>query len=222
MLAVFSARRANPPAGGSEMRYLAGSAIVILTLAGCGRVLETVQKTAAYASGHPNAQLKVFSINSIAMRPTLKPGDSALVDMHAYAAADPGRDDVVVFMPPPPVRTVTPFVKRVVAVGGDHVRITGGKLYVNGRLQHEPYVVSPADYDMRINGFRIELRERGDTKWFSESGSPGRYPRSSQPPDEVPNGYYVVLGDNRNDSEDSHVFGFVRRSAILGKLVEVF
>lgn len=173
--------------------------------------------------------LRAYSFSTYAMSPAIKPGDAALVDIAAYVNAGPKREDVVLFVPPKSDRVSQrlaaqhPFVKRVVAIAGDRASITGGWLYLNGRLRHERYIVGAINYDLRIRDYRIECRYPDMREWTLVKPVQGaRTPRSAwQAPDRVPMGYYVVLGDNRNDSEDSHVFGFVHRSLILGKVVEV-
>ncbi|MEA2255919.1 MAG: signal peptidase [Solirubrobacteraceae bacterium] len=77
-----------------------------------------------------------FGIPSSSMEPTLKPGDSVLVDKLAYRDATPRRGDLVVFHEP---RTGDVMLKRAIAVGGDTVGIEDGVLVVNGRRPVEPY-----------------------------------------------------------------------------------
>jgi signal peptidase I len=144
-----------------------------------------------------------------------------LVDLRAYARQSPRRGDVVVF--DPPVDTIGRYLKRVVALPGDRVSIRTGRLYLNGRLQHEAYAPKGIDYDLRVAAFRVSVREPGDPRWeslgpaFSVRLARGAKLRGG---DRVPYGYCMVLGDNRNDSEDSHVFGFIELVAIKGKVVE--
>jgi type IV secretory pathway protease TraF len=114
-------------------RVVVGAAI-ILALAGCGRTLERIQKTLIYQADHPKAVLRAYTFDSYAMSPMIKPGDAALVDMGSYDTNSPKRGDVVLFVPPAPdivlqrIAALAPFVKRIVAVGGDRLSITGGWL----------------------------------------------------------------------------------------------
>lgn len=210
-------------------RVVAGVAIVF-ALAGCGRTLERIQKTLVYKTDHPRASLRGYAVDSYGMVPTIKPGDAVLVDRRSYATQGPQRGDLVVFVPPTSdivsqrLAAQRPFLKRIVAIGGDRLSVTGGWLSLNGRLKREQYIVGAMNYDLRIQHYRIECRYPEMHNWTLLKSQPAAHPPRWvwQAPDRVPSGYFVVLGDNRNDSEDSHVFGFVRRSLILGKVVEIF
>jgi signal peptidase I len=170
-----------------------------------------------------------FQIPSESMVPTLRVGDFLLVNKQAFAPqgwlgrwllppAKVQRGDLVVFHYP--VDPARDLVKRVVAVAGDRVRLRGGRLFLNGALVVEPYAFySPA----RPNGFRDEfpnLRETDpnvDGRWWLEL-------RRTMADGEVtvPEGDSFVLGDNRNDSEDSRYWGFVPRAAIEGRPLVVY
>ena len=83
--------------------------------------------------------VKPFFIPSESMVPTLQKGDRVLVNRVAYGfGSDPQRGDVVVFLSP--IGGYEDLIKRVVAVAGDRVAIRGGRLWVNGTAQNEPYV----------------------------------------------------------------------------------
>jgi signal peptidase I len=203
------------------LRALA-AALALSLLVGCSpENLAQIGETYKYAAGHPNAALVRFRINSTDMAPTYRRGDVLLVDMRAYSGQFPRRGDVVVL--DQPGDSTGMYVKRVIAVPGDRVTIGGGRLYLNGKLQHEEYVRRPIDYGLRIHAFRVSVREPGDRDWiavgpaFSVRLARGATLRGG---DSVPYGYCMVLGDNRNDSEDAHVFGFIEQVAIRGKVVE--
>lgn len=144
-----------------------------------------------------------------------------LADSRAYGKAKPERGDLVIFTAP--IRSNDFFLRRIIGLPCDHLSITAGKLYLNGRLQREPYIAGAINYDLKIDGYRMfsyypdeKQRTLLDPKVFRNP------PRSTwTSADRVPNGYYVLLGDNRNDSDDSHIFGFITRKAILAKVVKV-
>ena len=170
-----------------------------------------------------------FRIPSGSMEPTLRVGDFLLVDKQSYAAsgkldrlvlppARVERGDLVVFHYPVDPRLH--LVKRVVGMPGDRIRMRGGRVLVNGVVLEEPYAFySPS----RPNGFRDDfpsLREADpnvDLRWWIRL-------RSSVVDRDVivPPQSYFVLGDNRNDSEDSRYWGFVPRSAIVGRPLLVY
>jgi signal peptidase I len=170
-----------------------------------------------------------FRIPSGSMEPTLKVGDFLLVDKQSYGPSGvldrlllpPAwvkRGDLVVFHYP--VNPGLHLVKRVVGMPGDRIRMRGGVVLVNGRVLEEPYAFySPS----RPNGFRddfpslLEADPNVDLRWWIRL-------RGSMKDGEVtvPANQYFVLGDNRNDSEDSRYWGFVPRSAIVGRPLLVY
>jgi signal peptidase I len=170
-----------------------------------------------------------FRIPSGSMEPTLRVGDFLLVDKQSYGPSGvldrlllpPAwvkRGDLVVFHYP--VNPGLHLVKRVVGMPGDRIRMRGGVVLVNGRVLEEPYAFySPS----RPNGFRddfpslLEADPNVDLRWWIRL-------RGSMKDGEVtvPANQYFVLGDNRNDSEDSRYWGFVPRSAIVGRPLLVY
>jgi signal peptidase I len=134
--------------------------------------------------------VKPFAIPSPSMEPTLVEGDRVLVNRLVYHFRSPERGDVIVFHPPGRPES-DPFIKRVVAVGGDTIQVSNGYLYVNGVRQDEAYIK--------------EYPVVGD---FEET--------------EIPRGCVWVMGDNRNNSGDSRVFGPVGLDAIMGEAFAIY
>jgi signal peptidase I len=134
--------------------------------------------------------VKPFAIPSPSMEPTLVEGDRVLVNRLVYHFHSPHRGDVIVFHPPNRPGS-DPFIKRVVAVGGDTIEVRDGYLYVNGVRQAEDYI--------------------------KEHPIVGDYERTV-----VPEGYVWAMGDNRNNSGDSRVFGPVSLDAIMGEAFAVY
>jgi signal peptidase I len=128
-----------------------------------------------------------FVVQGSSMRPTLTSGERLLVNKFIYRLHPPRIGDIIVFLPPPAAHTTKDYIKRVVAVAGERVSMVHGQVYVDGRLQPEPYL--PASY-------------RGAANF---------------PAEVVPAGDVFVLGDNRNNSEDSRYFGFVPVRNIRGQ-----
>ncbi|MFZ0032211.1 MAG: signal peptidase I [Candidatus Cybelea sp.] len=156
--------------------------------------------------------IRTFYIPSVSMVPTLQVRDVLLVDEIAYRLHRPGSGDVAVFTPP-----VAPggndYIKRVIGVPGDSIAISNGTVYRNGAALHEPYENQPPSYDLAIRRYGIYVNGRP-----LDSRAADVPPRALwQAQNRIPNGFYFVLGDNRNYSDDSHVWGFVRAGAFIGR-----
>ncbi|HEX7973394.1 MAG TPA: signal peptidase I [Anaerolineales bacterium] len=127
-------------------------------------------------------------VESISMQPTLYAGDFVIVNKLAYKLGTPGRGDVIVFHYPPDP-SVEPYIKRVIGLPGDTVKVENLKVYVNGVPLREPYIKAAPNYN---------------NTWVV-------------PPDSL-----FVLGDNRNNSSDSHSWGFVPVENVIGKAEVVY
>jgi signal peptidase I len=84
-----------------------------------------------------------YVVEGTSMLPTVQSGDRVLVDRLAYDLGTPQRGDIVVFKFP---YSDTTMIKRIIGLPGDVVRLTPGRLYVDGRLVHEPYLRYPENY----------------------------------------------------------------------------
>ena len=152
--------------------------------------------------------LRTFYIPSGSMVPTLQQHDVLLVNEFAYRFSPPRRGDIVVFRPP--IQSNDNFIKRVVAVPGDTLRVENGTVYVNGKALHEPYIAQPPQYNLVLKNYDIYVDDGYGYEPLSRANA-DIPPRSMwQAPDRVPKGFYFVMGDNRNDSDDSHVWGFAQ------------
>ena len=157
-----------------------------------------------------------FSTVSASMAPALNPGDLILATKFAYDGHEPARGDIVVFRVP--VHGGVIYVKRIVGLPGERIQMRHGLLVINGVAAAQRRVPLPchdaqscknAQYDESLPGGRhiLVLRQ-------SESGeleNTGTYT--------VPANAYFVLGDNRDNSDDSRVsIGFVARTDITGRV----
>jgi signal peptidase I len=175
-----------------------------------------------------------FRIPSESMVPTLRVGDLLLADKQSFAPAGPldrlllppttpHRNDLALFHYPADPSTT--LVKRIIALPGDRLHLHHGRVWLNGAPLAEPFAVYTPS---RFNTFRDEfpsLREADpnlDPRWWATlrrtlTPSPGNPAELIVPP-----GHYFVLGDNRNDSEDSRYWGFVPAAALIGRPLLVY
>jgi signal peptidase I len=134
-------------------------------------------------------------VEGTSMMPTLTDQERIFINKFTYRFGLGGieRGDTVVFWyPQDPSKS---YIKRVIATPGDRVQVDGGQVYVNGQALAEAYVPS---------------ENRDYTSW-----------RDGQE-QVVPDGKYFVLGDHRNQSSDSRMWGYVPRENIYGKAVFVY
>jgi signal peptidase I len=123
------------------------------------------------------------------------------------------RGDLIVFHYP--VDSSLHLVKRVVGLPGDRIHLRDGRVYINGQALNEPYAVyRPSLPDSYRDNFPrlVSTDASVDSRWWIEMRSLVADGDLTVPADS-----YFVLGDNRNDSEDSRYWGFVPREAIVGK-----
>jgi signal peptidase I len=154
--------------------------------------------------------VKPFRIPSESMVPTLEIGQRVLVDRVSFRFSDPDRGDIVVFKPPAGAdtnscgvqhpgdtacpeptedRSDTNFIKRVIGLPGDRLKVIDGAAYINGRKLDEPY--ARLDSECGICNLPGEIT--------------------------VPDDMYFMMGDNRGASADSREWGPVPKKWMIGK-----
>jgi signal peptidase I len=181
--------------------------------------LKTIGLSIVLAFGIRSFVAEARYIPSGSMLPTLQIDDRLIIDKISYRFTDPVRGDIVVFNPTDQLAKEKDsngkyfsdaFIKRVIGVPGDRVDVKGGKVYINGKLLPEKYIEEPSAKDWST------------TDRFT-TDSDGQHYHLPWPADGVvPKGQYLVLGDNRNNSYDSHYWGFVPKDKIVGKAVVRF
>ena len=191
--------------------------------------------TLAYASYH---------IPSESMVPTLQVGDRLLVNKFVYGYSrysvpfnpplfegrilnsGPDRGDIVVFFVPkgagPKIQQGTTYIKRVVGLPGDTVQVRSGRLVINGeqvprqrigqvnRVDRHGFPVTVTEYQERLPG--------GHTHRIYERSDQARYDNTRR--FTVPDGHYFMMGDNRDNSEDSRAVGgftYVPAEQLIGR-----
>ncbi|KZY97412.1 MULTISPECIES: signal peptidase I [Thalassolituus] len=176
-----------------------------------------------------------FQIPSGSMEPGLQVGDFILVSKFSYGLRVPGngstiipvdqpqRGDVMVFFPPEDSRY---FIKRVIGLPGDHIVYKDLRLTINGEpVPTEVLGGKPAYAPTMVLGEETMDNATPVVKWL-----PGRDRETGQaalwggPEGEwtVPDGHYFMMGDNRGNSGDSRMWGFVPEKNIVGKAVAVW
>jgi signal peptidase I len=176
--------------------------------------------------------VQAFKIPSQSMEQTLLVGDHLLVNKfvfggrgHWYERLLPyrpiQRGDIIVFKFP--FDDHAHYVKRVIGVPGDRVKIVDQQVYVNGRAGPEPYVVHDpgALYDAFGDNFPPRtahfLQRTVRPEWGEQILN---YVKGGEL--EVPPDHYFVMGDNRDHSWDSRYWGFVDRDAVMGRPVVIY
>jgi signal peptidase I len=150
--------------------------------------------------------VRTFYIPSGSMEPTLQIHDVLLVNEFEYRFFPPHHGDIVVFEPP--IDSSNDFIKRLIGAPGDTLRIQHGIVYRNGKALNEPYEEQKPNYNLQIRNYNIYVDGQPLDPTFANIP-----PKSAwSAPDRIPNGYYFMMGDNRNDSEDSHIWGFAQTS----------
>jgi signal peptidase I len=171
-------------------------------------VVETVLLTVVIFFLVQHFVAQPYQILQVSMEHTLEPDQMVLVDKLSPVFSDYKRGDVIVFQPPAGYSEDgqdIPFIKRVVGVGGDLVEIHNDAVYVNGVKLDEPYV-----YDGQpttpLTGTDPQVVAAHVCAWSV-----------AELTCRVPSGELFVLGDHREQSTDSRIFGPIQKSSVIGR-----
>jgi len=159
-------------------------------------VLETLVLTLIIFFVIQNFIAQPYQVQQQSMEQTLEPGQYVLVDKLTPRWDEYDRGDVVVFSPPESwTNNDTPFIKRVIGVAGDTVEVRDdGLVYVNGEALDEPYTYTDEDGNNEPTTASLDQR-----LWS------------------IPAGQLFVMGDHRQMSADSRVFGPINTSDVIGR-----
>lgn len=164
-----------------------------------------------------NAQESIYTVRTSAMEPTLLEGGHVLAP-GGEQIRDLRRGDVIVFHFPPDPNAV--HIKRLIGLPGDHIRIRGGVLVLNSKSTMEPYVVHLAGPN--ASPFLSNFPSLADKESVITPDGQKMLERNVKSDELViPPGAYFVLGDNRDYSYDSRLWGFVDASQIIGLAREI-
>jgi signal peptidase I len=154
-------------------------------------VVETLVLTLVIFLVIQNFVAQPYRVQQMSMENTLEPDQYVLVDKLTPRFDDFKRGDIVVFNPPPTWQQGdgTPYIKRVIGIGGDKIDIHDGKVFVNGTALNEPYLYE--GQPTTVSG--------DQSSWV------------------VPAGDLFVMGDHRENSADSRLFGTITRSSVIGR-----
>jgi signal peptidase I len=161
--------------------------------------IKTIALSAVLALGIRQFVAEARFIPSESMVPTLLVDDRLIIDKVSYKFNQPGRGDVVVFMPPDTAadcdrskpKPEDAFIKRIIGMPGDKIEVKESNLYINDKMVQENYLNEPM--------------------------SQKNYGPSTVPPQQ-----YLMMGDNRNHSCDGRTWGFVRKERIIGRAIVRF
>ncbi|MCB1827510.1 MAG: signal peptidase I, partial [Coxiellaceae bacterium] len=176
--------------------------------------------------------IQPYRVPTGSLEPTVMPGDFIAVQQYAYglrvpvirqkivAIGEPKRGDVVLFFWP--VNEGVRFVKRVVGVPGDHVEYRDKKLTINGveikqTPQGDAMSEEPGQAPTFVKKFQEDLLGVKHTIYIR----PDRPARAAIDVT-IPEGYYFMMGDNRDDSDDSRYWGLVPEKNLIGKAFGVW
>lgn len=136
-------------------------------------------------------------VDGPSMQPTLYDRDQMIVNKFIYNFKKPERFDIVIFH----ASDKKDFIKRVIGLPGEHVAVKDNKLYINGEEVDQPFLrhneTTPIVYPIMTNDFSLEMLPGGH--------------------EVIPEGYVLVLGDNRSNSTDSRSIGLISMDQIVGK-----
>jgi signal peptidase I len=149
-----------------------------------------------------------FIVDGPSMEPNFWNRERIIVNKVLYDIRKPERGEVIVFHVPEEGRD---FIKRVIGLPGETVKVEGDTVYINGKPIEEKYLKDAYD----------KAHKEG-ALYNKYSGDRSNFPNSSFPDGTVPEGMVFVMGDHRDNSEDSRMIGFIPMDRIVGRADLIF
>ena len=168
---------------------------------GCAfEIVETLVLTLVIYLVIHNFVAQPFEVQQNSMIPTISPQEYILIDKLSPRLGDYGRGDIIVFHPPQGATDAIPYIKRIIGLPGDTVQLLNGAVWVTPpggvpTALEEPYVAQAGGLPVATTCKTPDCT----AEWV------------------VPTGDYFVMGDNREASQDSRVFGPIARDTIIGR-----
>jgi len=161
---------------------------------------------------------QAYNIPSGSMKPTLLVGDFILVNKLVYRFSEPQKGDIVVFKYP--IDSNIDFIKRIVALPGEQVEVKNNQVFINGKPLPLTEVGRGEENGVRKFIYEEVMPEgiKHKVQFYED------FPFSKRDfgPVVVPPNHYFVMGDNRDNSEDSRYWGFLSRENIVGKAFVIY
>lgn len=169
-----------------------------------------------------------YRVPTGSLEPTIMPGDFIGVSQYAYGikfpignftlipTGEPKRGDIVLFHYPPNPNLI--YIKRLIGLPGDHIAYRNKVLYINGRKAPQQYLGTAYDYgDGPGQTTRVNVYEENLDGVKHKIYVHPYYDETGNFSVTVPKGHYFMMGDNRDNSADSRIWGFVPERNIVGK-----
>jgi signal peptidase I len=161
---------------------------------------------------------QAYNIPSGSMKPTLLVGDFILVNKLVYRFSEPRRGDIVVFKYP--IEPKIDFIKRIVALPGEEVEVRNNQVFINGKPLPLIEVGRGEENGLRKVIYEEVMPEgiKHKVQFYED------FPFSKRDfgPVVVPPNHYFVMGDNRDNSEDSRYWGFLPKENVVGKAFVIY
>jgi signal peptidase I len=164
-----------------------------------------------------------FRVPSNSMSPTILPGDRFLARKLLTRDHVPNRGDLIVYRNPTPTGAAN-FVARVVAVAGDHLKISGEQLFINGKeLERDRVPNESLSFLGNQTTGRVAMEENSGRRYLVAYGNSKEGDRAQNDFDgAIPEHHVFVLGDNRDRAKDSRHFGTIHVADIVGYVEYIY